>query len=120
MTTKPIRIQLSRRKGWQMPPNTVKVSRPGPYGNPYKVTKVKISADVKWAVEAGAGFRFFDTKEDAQSAAVELFKTTRIAELISRAPGSLRGRNLACWCKIDEPCHADVLLELANEKGGAQ
>jgi hypothetical protein len=27
---------------------------------------------------------------------------------------SLRGLNLACWCKIDEPCHADVLLELAN------
>lgn len=26
----------------------------------------------------------------------------------------LRGRDLACWCPLDEPCHADVLLELAN------
>jgi hypothetical protein len=26
----------------------------------------------------------------------------------------LRGCNLACWCPIGEPCHADVLLELAN------
>jgi hypothetical protein len=27
------------------------------------------------------------------------------------------GRDLACWCPLDEPCHADVLLELANRGG---
>lgn len=27
---------------------------------------------------------------------------------------TLRGRDLACWCPLDLPCHADVLLELAN------
>ena len=27
---------------------------------------------------------------------------------------ALRGRDLACWCALDQPCHADVLLELAN------
>jgi hypothetical protein len=26
----------------------------------------------------------------------------------------LRGKNLACWCPLNQPCHADVLLELAN------
>jgi hypothetical protein len=26
----------------------------------------------------------------------------------------LAGKNLACWCKPGEPCHADVLLDLAN------
>jgi hypothetical protein len=26
----------------------------------------------------------------------------------------LTGRDLACWCPLDRPCHADVLLELAN------
>jgi hypothetical protein len=26
----------------------------------------------------------------------------------------LRGRDLVCWCPLDQPCHADVLLELAN------
>jgi hypothetical protein len=31
----------------------------------------------------------------------------------------LRGKNLACWCPLDKPCHADVLLELANKEGGA-
>jgi hypothetical protein len=30
----------------------------------------------------------------------------------------LAGRDLACWCDLDQPCHADVLLELAN--GGAR
>jgi hypothetical protein len=28
----------------------------------------------------------------------------------------LRGKNLACWCPLDQPCHADVLLEIANRE----
>lgn len=35
--SKPLRIQISRKKGWRMPPNTVKVARPGPFGNPFTV-----------------------------------------------------------------------------------
>jgi hypothetical protein len=35
-------------------------------------------------------------------------------ELLAQLPG-LRGRRLACYCKLDEPCHADVLARLANE-----
>lgn len=31
-----------------------------------------------------------------------------------RAAIDLRGKNLACWCPLDQPCHADVLIELAN------
>lgn len=27
----------------------------------------------------------------------------------------LRGRDMACWCPLDQPCHADVLLHIANE-----
>jgi Domain of unknown function (DUF4326) len=27
----------------------------------------------------------------------------------------LAGRDLACWCPLDQPCHADVLLEIANQ-----
>ncbi len=26
----------------------------------------------------------------------------------------LHGHDLACWCPLDQLCHADVLLELAN------
>lgn len=25
-------------------------------------------------------------------------------------------KNLACWCPLDQPCHADVLLEIANRE----
>ena len=28
--------------------------------------------------------------------------------------GELRGKDLVCWCPLDQPCHADVLLEIAN------
>ncbi len=27
---------------------------------------------------------------------------------------ALKGRDLACWCALDGPCHAEVLLVLAN------
>src|SRR3990167_7719207 len=33
----PKRIQRKRTKGWRMPPNTVNVTRPGPWGNPRRV-----------------------------------------------------------------------------------
>jgi hypothetical protein len=33
---------------------------------------------------------------------------------LERMRQQLGGKNLACWCPIDQPCHADVLLELAN------
>ncbi len=34
--------------------------------------------------------------------------------------GELRGKDLACWCPLDQPCHADVLLEIANGKAAAR
>ena len=39
-------------------------------------------------------------------------QTIAIPERPDLAP--LRGHDLACWCPLDQPCHADVLLELAN------
>lgn len=46
----------------------------------------------------------------------------RLQALLAGTPGfsvedvqrELRGRDLACWCPLDQPCHADVLLEIAN------
>lgn len=74
-----------------MPPNTVKVTRPGKWGNPFKV----------------------GVHCETSGAAVAMFKKhldyTPIPDI-----SLLRGKNLACWCKIGTLCHADVLLELAN------
>jgi len=86
----PVRIQLKRTKGWKMPPNTVKVDRTTKWGNPYKVGTCLIPD---------------------QSAAVMAFAANLP---MGNFAEELRGKNLACWCKLGDPCHADVLLEIAN------
>jgi hypothetical protein len=52
----------------------------------------------------------------SREAAVRRFRAWLKAhpEMIRCARKDLRGFNLACWCPLDEPCHADVLLEVAN------
>jgi hypothetical protein len=103
---KPQRIQRQRTKGWRMPENTVYVGRGTLFGNPYKVGHWNLLtlAPVKNAAEAVQLFRencdwLAGTREDEPSVYVE----------------PLRGKNLACWCPLGAPCHADVLLEWANE-----
>lgn len=106
MSDQPHRIQLRRTKGWRMPANTVSVTRPGPLGNPWSIAKAReigfLSPDAELARIC---VRIFANAMDEHLPAVEAH--------ISRLPG-LRGKNLACWCALDQPCHADVLLELAN------
>lgn len=102
----PIRIQLSRAKGWRMPQNAVKVCRPGKWGNPWKVGEWSSTLQRSMsAADAVSRYRDALTREPGG------WPNARRAEL-----RELRGKNLACWCKIGEPCHADVLLELANEE----
>jgi len=109
----PERVQLSRRKGWRMPPNTVSVARPTKWGNPHKVG---ISLQPN-----GDGTYRHMTAEDAVARYRDEYlpywlwtprsKTTDRMLFISE----LRGKNLACWCPLGQPCHADVLLEMANQ-----
>ncbi|MEI6212221.1 MAG: DUF4326 domain-containing protein [bacterium] len=102
---KPVRIQLRRSKGWRMPPNTVKVCRPGPWGNPYLVGTVGTETN-ELAVRA---FR------SGLAAAMQGdYWAGPDVSWIARNIMKLRGKNLACWCPPGEPCHADVLLEIAN------
>lgn len=99
--TAPIRIQLSRVRGWRMPPNTVKVSRPSVWGNPYRVGHGGV-------ISAGQAVQCF---EGWLTPHIERARPFRL-----EAIESLRGKNLACWCKLGDPCHADVLLRLANQE----
>jgi len=94
----PERIQLSRRKGFKLPPNTVVVSRPFRYGNPYK-----IGDDVPGLP---------GVKMDRQDA-VDYYGIF-LPFPVETIRAELRGKNLACWCKPGEPCHADILLKIAN------
>ena len=106
----PIRIQRKRTKGWKMPPNTVYVGRGSKWGNPYKV-----GAPFSMSI-AGGGY---DGKEKGyvfdNDSAVLFYKINLSFELEISAEMELKGKNLACWCKLNEKCHADVLLKIANK-----
>ena len=106
----PDRIQLRRAKGWRMPENTMSVARPTIWGNPFKV-----GAELPFPY-----LEVFGPVVRDQAHAVEIFATyaqiTSGYELLVRY--DLRGRDLACWCKPGTPCHADVLLAIANSTEG--
>ena len=93
----PKRVQRKRIRGWRMPPNTVYVGRGTTWGPPW------VRADFSWAT-------------DPARARVEAYRDY-IVRRLRRNPNlllALRGKHLACWCPLDQPCHAEVLLELAN------
>lgn len=106
-----------------MPPNTVKVARPALWGNPFKVGKPLDRSMLPWVHNAAANIGITIGEPLTQAQAVEMFRAfmevndgTTFGDFLCR---QLRGKNLACWCPLDKPCHADVLLEIANAKGGA-
>jgi len=99
---KPVRIQRRRVKGWRMPANTLCVTRPGVFGNPF-------GGDRNEAVRA---YRAWLKGEPTGHLYAALDKGHR-DEVLRRLP-ELRGKNLACFCDFSGPCHADVLLEVAN------
>ena len=104
----PERIQLRRAKGWKMPPNTVKVDRTTKWGNPFVVGKDGTQADCVYLYRMLAGGLLCMTTRGNQDAQVAARKA------MEQARDQLRGKNLACWCRPGTPCHADVLLKLAN------
>lgn len=107
----PQRIQLSRKKGWRKPANTVVVARPSRWGNPFRIV-----CDPDPAVQMMDAMHGIATTPEA---AVNNFRTwlrtnSDGQRVRLEAKQELRGKNLACWCKLGTPCHADVLLEVAN------
>jgi hypothetical protein len=101
MSAKPVRLRLSRAKGFDLQRHSletnglpaVNVARPSRWGNPYKVGTCLI-ADAESAVMAFAADLPLGTKWHEP----------------------LRGKNLACYCELGTPCHADVLLRLVREE----
>ena len=107
MVDRPQRIQLSRKKGWRMPENTVKVDRSTKWGNPFKPGV------------SGGSFTGGRPVQDRRHAYVLYRAVAPMNDaLVAAAKAELRGKNLACWCPQDDPyedcCHAAVLLEIAN------
>ncbi len=122
MNAVPVRLQLKRTKGFKLvSPNGLlnkRVCRPSPWGNEYHVMHV---GDM-WAVVlmvnyALVPFGWFAFKGEAYARAVELYVERQLPELLKMHDirKELGGCNLCCWCALDLPCHADILLKRANE-----
>ena len=96
----PVRIQRKRTRGWRMPDGAVYVGRPSKWGNPMKGTH--------------------STREHLTAQFRRMVVDLRFRDIARGYPKSwevvreLRGKDLACWCPLDQPCHADVLMEIAN------
>lgn len=111
---KPKRIQRKRVKGWKMPEGAICVSRPTRWGNPWKVGRGATRAEFQECVDS---YRKWIAARDSD--------LSRSGRVTPEGPYSmqirayLRGKDLACWCPLDQPCHADVLLEIANAEDPA-
>jgi hypothetical protein len=93
----PNRVQLRRTKGWRKPAGVVVVARPSRWGNPFRLgidgDRATCVTRYREALVAGAlGFSVDDVRRE------------------------LAGHDLACWCPLELPCHAEVLLEVANAR----
>jgi len=98
--SKPKRIQRSRAKGWKMPANAIYVGRPTVWGNPYVVGSKLMSGETLTAEKAVALY---------EQHLADNFSERDIRHC-------LHDKDLACWCALDQPCHADVLLRIANSR----
>lgn len=94
----PKRIQRKRTKGWRMPEGAVYVGRPTKFGNPFRLE------DYDSAQACVDQFRHWLMPPGER---IDL-RALRILSYLDE----LRGKDLACWCALDQPCHADVLLEV--------
>lgn len=109
----PLRGRLYRKKGWRKPEGSRGCARPSRYGNPFIVGdrhpllhEEKISrGDAVSLFRFGMKYPFVPWITAAQYYRLEWMRE-HVAEL--------RGLQLLCFCELDQPCHADVLAELAN------
>jgi hypothetical protein len=122
------RIQRKRKKGWKMPLNTVYVGRGSFWGNPFRVgTPVTNGAlaIVTFNLDAFSYRKFRDSGgypvPDIKTCLsfYQKWLTWRLAAGMGKDKGlerikELNGKNLCCWCPLDKPCHADILLKIAN------
>lgn len=115
----PCRIRLRRTKGWRLPAGAVKVDRTTMFGNPFVIGE---PVDLRCAGRWGWAIRNKERMVESREEAVALFATVLALDGAGLAlvRAELRGKDLACWCPPEGPCHADVLLQIANGPVGAE
>lgn len=130
-----LRVQRKRTKGYRMPKGVVYVGRGSRWGNPFKLEGDMIYVDAghrrkilsRWVYYGnqnpkydGGGFKsedvvklFRDLLMDLNSHEVEPEIRDRLKYMRDRIR-DLQGKKIACWCKVGDCCHGDVLIELSN------
>lgn len=114
---KPKRIKRERKQGWRKPADAITITRPGRYGNPYRVIRkhggwhVVVSEPHEDDLDLGR----FNTKLEAAKFSIKHFKKLARSPEWKERIKELRGKDLCCWCDLDAPSHGDVLIELANQ-----
>jgi len=103
------RVQRKRTKGWKMPENAKYVGRPTKWGNPFRVEELGAEEAVKRYKECilnnAMCYAYID---DETEASIQFDRFKWMAENLEQ----LRGLDLACFCSLSSPCHADALIEL--------
>jgi hypothetical protein len=118
----PQRIQRKRTKGWRMPEGAVYVGRPTKWGNPYRWSdypryRTTVDIDGEWSADRRSDetLRFF-AATDFENQYLHIDGPHADAPSREEIRRELAGKDLTCWCPEDQPCHADVLLRIANEE----
>ncbi|HEY3559693.1 MAG TPA: DUF4326 domain-containing protein [Kribbella sp.] len=111
----PQRIQRKRTKGWRMPDGAKYVGRGADWGNPYVVGNM-VTITTPSIYNSKPGEQYLYATEITREFAVMLYRVwvESRPSLVEQIRRELGGKDLACWCRLDQPCHADVLLEIAN------
>lgn len=117
----PQRIRLSRRKAWRKPEGAIVVARPSRWGNPFPVELFGRDLAIGLFREMVQGTRpsrllrgLGEDLSDIASREREAWLDRLGGHPAELARRELAGHDLACWCRLDQACHADVLLEIAN------
>jgi hypothetical protein len=121
----PIRICLLRRKGYRLQETSraangltaIKVDRATRWGNPFLVESMgrEIAIDSFRRTGEMSDVELREHSSIGPGWEERKAELARVVAAIRAGLSELRGNNLACWCKHDEACHADVLLEMANQ-----
>ena len=108
------RIQRRRTKGWRMPEGAVYVGRPSRWGNEWKAGDR--FAFASWLPDGDPDYGFRGVVLDGETVVAAYRDNLGVlsADELADWLEPLRGHDLVCWCPLDQPCHADVLLELAS------
>ena len=126
-----LRIQRQRIKGWHLPENTICVTRPGKWGNPFYLDGDMIMVNAGYRRKIFSPWVLVSDKPGGETIydVLDLFEEVCLiggkfdhpdlqywADFWAKLDLSeLRGHNLACWCRDDDKCHASLLMRYANK-----